>query len=68
MAFSTIGQFGIGGGWDAVILMLVNILNLTVSTYNAKRINKVRDEQKSVAAELANGGSPLFRKNGKEVK
>ncbi len=67
MALSTLAQFGIGGGWDAVILMLVNLLNLTVSTYNAKRINKVRDEQKSVAADLLNGG-PLFRKNGKEVK
>jgi hypothetical protein len=72
MAFSTLAQFGIGHGWDAVILGIINLVNLTISTLNNRRLNKVREEQKSVAADLLNGGSPLLPrqngKNGKEVK
>ncbi len=68
MAFSMLAQLGIGNGWDAVLLALINLINLGVSAYNSKRINSVRDEQKVVAAELLNGGSPLLRTNGKEVK
>jgi hypothetical protein len=68
MAFSMLAQLGIGGPWEAVFLALINLVNLGVSAYNSKRINRVRDEQKAVAAELSNGGSPLLRTNGREVK
>ncbi len=41
-----------GTGWDAVALAVINLINLAVSAYNAKRLNTVRDAQKAVAASL----------------
>lgn len=66
---STLAQFE--QGWGALALMIVNLINLSVSTYNARRLNHVREEQKAVKYTLENGTAQrsLFRNgNGKEVK
>lgn len=43
-------------GIEAIILAVINLLNLAVSSWNARRLQHVREEQKFVADTLANGG------------
>lgn len=50
---------------EALVLAIINIVNLIVSAYNTRKIAKVRAEQKQVAAALTANGtsshSPRFR-------
>lgn len=57
-------QLSGAGGWDSVALAAFTLINTLISAYTARRVKKVRDSQKSVAADLSLSGS----QNGKEVK
>lgn len=48
--------------WSAVVLAALNLLNLSMSTWNHRKLEKVRDEQKRVERQLSANG--VFGANG----
>jgi hypothetical protein len=50
-------------GWAAVALASLNLLNILLSSWNARRLMSIRDEQHAVKATLADHDE--FVRNGK---